>query len=387
MVALMLFLLLQSAAEDHGLQAGAGFFSHGHADLAQGLQTLGVDSILLFPRVSVAGSGYSLSTVMRASPIPAKDRLDLIHASGALRLPGSPWIGVRAAYGADSPFLFGLDRPWLSRSGFSRDSLVCGALEGGGVLGFSGTYRVYRQGVGDTLVWAGIRSPWMGFAQVWWDGFSGSLRMNTVTGFLQFSGFSPWFSISDSSGTLRGDGEIRDLQITGSSPLSGIPWVHYSGADSSQAGLKLLFRGRGTAQAGMIRLGAPLQSKGSFSLQLRYRMRSVAGIHWDAGADLGDGGDWSTSLFGDYRSSPAGFGLGAVANGDSVRVTGRASYSPVPSVSAEAALSADIFSNSADPSGTVKVFGFRGPVVAMLGYSWQRGSSLLSIEIGGWLGL
>lgn len=386
MVALLLLLLVQQTPEEQGFQAGVGFFGHGGADLSHGLQTLGVDSLLLFPRVSVTGTGYSMKAVMRAAPLPSEEKPGLIHASGALRLPGSPWIGARAEYGACRPFLFGLERPWLSREGFPGDSIVCAALDGGGVLGFNGSYGVYRHGAGDTLVWAGVRSPWMGFGQVWWDGFSGSMRMNTVTGFLQLSSLSPWFSISDSSGTLRGDGEVRGLSLPGYPQVSGIPWVHYTDADSSQAGLKLQFTGRSTAHSGSIRLGMPLQSRGSFTARLRYGMRSVAGIHWDAGADAGPGGDWSAALSGEYRSTPAGFGLGAVANSDSVRVTGRASYSPVPSVSAQAALSADIFSGSADPSGTVRVAGSNGPVAALIGYSWSRGHSMLSIEIGGWLG-
>ncbi|MFO7627307.1 MAG: hypothetical protein R6V62_08625 [Candidatus Fermentibacteraceae bacterium] len=385
---IFLFLLvLQPLSEQGGFSAGAGFFGYGGADLDSGLNTLGVDSLLLLPSVSVFGDGYRMNAVAQASPVNDGSAFTVLHASGGLRLPGSPWIGAEAAYGADSPFLFSLDRPWREWDNSSRDSLLCAAVEGGGVLGFDGFYRVYREGSADTLVWTGIRSPWLGFAQVWWDGFRGPVEMNALSGMVRLGNFVPWFSYCDSSGVVRGDAELRGKWARLPASLSLVPWVHYSNDDSTQAGLKVHLSGSPAAHSGLLRLGFPLQGEGSFSGMLRYYMQSAAGIHWSTGADASGEGNWDCFVFGEYRASPAGFGMGVSASQDSVRVTGRSTYSPVPSVSASLELSSDVFSESADPSGKIRVSAFRGPVTALLGYSWSEGTSLFSIELGGWLGI
>lgn len=384
---LLLMLVLQPLAEQGHLTAGSGFFGFAGADLGSGLNTLSVDSLFLLPSVSVSGDGYRMSAVAQASPINEEKGFTVLHALGGLRLPGSPWIGAEAAVGADSPFLFSLDRPWRERDNTLRDSLSSAAVEGGGVLGFNGFYRVYRGGSADTLVWTGIRSPWLGFAQVWWDGFRGPIEMNALSGMVRLADFVPWFSYSDSSGVVRGDAELRGKWARLPASLSLVPWVHYSNADSTQAGLKLLLTGAPVAHSGLLRLGFPVQGEGSFSAMLRYSMQSVAGIHWSTGADASGEGDWSSFILGEYRASPAGFGMGVSASQDSVRVSGRSTYSPVPSVSASLELSSDVFSESADPSGTVRVSAFRGPVAAMLGYHWSEGTSIFTVELGGWLGI
>lgn len=384
---LLALLVLQPLSEPGGLRAGAGFHAYGSADLDSGLNTLSVDSILLFPSAMVFGEGYRMNAVAKASPIRDGSGFKLLHAYGGLRLPGTPWIGAGAAYGADSPFLFSLDRPWRERDDSFRDSTVLASLEGGGVLGFDGSYSVYRGGGADTLVWTRIRSPWLGFAQVWWDGFSGSTEMNTLGGVVRLADFVPWFSYSDSSGLARGDFELRGKWAGLPASLSLVPWVHYSNADSTQAGVKLHLSGSPAAHSGFLRLGFPVQENGSFSATLRYSMQSVAGIHWSTGADANGEGDWAARLFGEYRASPAGFGIGLSASRDSVRVAARSAYSPVPSVSASLELSSDVFSESADPSGNIRVSAFRGPVRLMAGYFWSGDTSLFTVELGGWLGI
>jgi hypothetical protein len=384
---LLFLLILQPLAGESGFSAGTGFYGYASADLDTGFNTLGVDSLLLLPSVSVFGHGYRLNAVAQTSPIHDGKGFRVLHASGGLRLPGSPWIGVQAAYGADSPFLFSLDRPWRERDNSARDSLSCAAVEGGGVLGFDGFYRVYREGTADTLVWTGIRSPWLGFAQVWWDGFRGPIEMNTLSGMIRLSDFVPWFSYSDSSGVVRGDAELRGKWARLPASLSLVPWVHYSDEDSTQAGIKVHLSGSPLAHSGLLRLGFPVQDEGSFSAMLRYSMQSAADIHWSTGADASGEGEWSGFVFGEYRASPAGFGMGVSASQDSVRLTGRSTYSPVPSVSASLELSSDVFSESADPSGTITVSAFTGPVRALLGYCWSEGTSLFSVELGGWLGI
>jgi hypothetical protein len=381
----ILFVLL--ILQPPGFSAGTSFFSYGSADLDAGLNTLGLDSLILLPSVSVFGHGYRVNAIAQASPVPDERGFSVLHASGGFRLPGSPWIGVQAAYGADAPFLFSLDRPWIERDNVHRDSLSCAAVEGGGVLGFDGFYRVYREGAADTLVWTGIRSPWLGFAQVWWDGFRGPVEMNTLSGMIRLSDFVPWFSCSDSSGVVRGDAELRGKWARLPAPFSLVPWVHYSDDDSTQAGIKVHLSGSSLAHSGLLRLGFPVQEEGSFYAVLRYSMQSAAGIHWSTGADASGGGDWSGYVFGEYRASPAGFGMGVSASQDSVRITGRSTYSPVPSVSASLELSSDVFSESADPSGTITVSALTGPVRTLLGYCWSGGESLFSVELGGWLGI
>lgn len=385
---LLLFLLVLQPLSEHGhFRAGAGFYGFGGADLDSGLNTLGVDSLLLLPSVSVFGDGYRMTAVAQASPINEGSGFTVLHASGWLRLPGSPWIGTEAAYGADSPFLFSLDRPWRERDNTLRDSLLFAAVEGGGVLGFDGFYRVYREGSADTLVWTGIRSPWLGFAQVWWDGFRGPVEMNALSGMIRLGDIVPWFSYSDSSGVVRGDAELRGKWARLPASLSLVPWVHYSDEDSTQAGLKVHLSGSPVAHSGLLRLGFPVQGEGSFTAMLRYSMRSVAGIHWSSGADASGEGDWSGFIFGEYRATPAGLGMGVSASQDSVRLAGRSTYSPVPSVSASLELSSDVFSESADPAGTIRVSAFRGPLTALLGYHWSEGTSLFTVELGGWLGI
>lgn len=384
---LLVMLALQPLAEPGGFRAGVGYHAYGGADLDSGLNTLSADSIILLPSISLLGDGYRMKAVARTSPLEDENGFTLLHASGGLRLPGSPWIGAGAAFGADSPFLFSIDRPWLERDDTGRDSLVVVTAEGGGVLGFDGFYRVYRGGAADTLVRTRIGSPWLGFAQLWWDGFSGTVEMNTLSGVVRLRDFVPWFSYSDSSGLARGDAELRGKWAGLPAPLSLVPWVHYSNADSTQAGLKLHLSGSPAAHSGVLRLGFPLQERGAFSASLRYSMQSEAGIHWSTGADADGDGDWSGFVFGDYRASPAGFGMGVCASQDSVRVAARSSYSPVPSVSASLELSSDVFSESADPAGNIRVSAFRGPVRALLFYFWSEDSSVLTFELGGWLGI
>jgi len=384
---LVLFLVLQPATGEGGFNAGAGLFTYGGADLDSGLNTLGIDSLLLLPSVSLFGEGYRMNVVAQASPVHEANGFKVLHASGGLRLPGSPWIGTEAAHGADSPFLFSLDRPWLERDNSARDSLLYAAVEGGGILGFDGHFRAYREGTADTLVWAGIRSPWLGFAQVWWDGFRGPVEMNALGGLVRLADFVPWFSFIDSSGAVSGDAELRGDWARLPASLSLVPWMHYSDDDSTQAGLKVHLSGGPAAHSGVLRLGFPVQDEGSFSAMLRYSMQSAAGIHWSTGADASGEGDWEGFVIGEYRASPAGFGMGVSASQDSVRVTGRSTYSPVPSVSASLELSSDVFSGSADPSGTIMVSAFRGPVRALLGYFWSEGTSLFTVELGGWLGI
>jgi hypothetical protein len=384
MVALLAMLLLQPGPGDSRFSAGVGFFGYAGADLETGAGTLGVDSIALFPSLSLKGDGYTLVSVFRTAPMDSLDRFKVVQAGGRVRLPGSPWIGAGAFHGADAPFVFGLEGPWLERDGGSRDSLVWCGLEAGGVLGFTGFYGVFRPGTGDSLVWAGVRSPWLGFAQLWWDGLRGSEEMNTLSGMVHLGVVTPWFSVCDSSGLRRADAEVR-----GYSPVRGlstVPWVHYSGADSTTAGVKLLFSGSGTAQSGFLSVGHPVQERGSFAGALGYFMRSRAGIHWNAGAEYSGSENWSVSLRGGYPSVPGSFGAGVAVTRDSTRAGCSAGYAPVPGVSARLEMEADIFTDTPDPSGTVTLSGTRGWVTLLAGYTWSRDESTLSLELGGWLG-
>ncbi len=384
MVALLAMLMLQPGPGEGPFRAGAGFFGYAGADLEAGPETLRADSVFLFPSLSLTGEGYSLVSIFRAAPMDSVNRLGVRHAGGRVRLPGSPWIGAGAFYGADAPFVPGLDGPWLERDDGSRDSLVWCGLEAGGVLGFSGFYGVFRPGAGDSLILTGVRSPWLGFAQLWWDGLRGAKDMNVLSGMVDLGTLTPWFSLCDSSGLVRGDAEVRGL-----SPLPGlsaVPWVHYSGADSTAAGMKILFSGERTAQSGFLRVGVPVQEKGAFNGALGYFMKSRAGIHWNAGAGFSGGDEWSVSLRGDYPSVPGSFGAGVTVSRDSTRVACSAGYSPVPGVSARLELEADVFDDSPDPSGTVALSGTRGPLYLLARYAWSRDESIVGLELGGWLG-
>lgn len=389
MVALILSMILQSVGGDYGLRAGAGFYGYSRGDTDEGLKTLSPDSLLIFPLISVTGEGFGIRGVARTAPIHGEEGFQLIHGSAGIRLPGSPWIGAGAAYGADPPFLFGLARPWREWDNSRRDSLVSVSLQGGGVLGFSGSYTVFHSGGADTLTWTRIRSPWLGFAQFWWDGFRGEEERDLFTGFLAFPGFSPWFSFGDSAGVVTGDGEVRGINplvIPGLS-LMAVPRVHYSNQDSTMAGVNLLLSGTNTAQAGMLALEVPVQGRGSPGAGLRYSMQSEAGIHWDARIDWGRDRDFQSGISGLYSMTPAGFGMGLESVGDSLRASGRALYSPVAGVSAETVLSLAVFRTPADPRGSVKVSATRGPLWGMMGYDWKNGVSTVSIELRGWMGL
>jgi hypothetical protein len=390
MVALLLALVLPASGQGFGLRAGAGFHGYAGADLSSGgLKTLGVDSLFLFPSISVQDDGYHMKAVMRADPLTTESGFRVVHGSAGLRLPGSPWIGARAAYGPDSPFIFGLDRPWREWDNSGRDSLVSATLEGGGVLGFSGFYTTMCSGRADTLVWAGIRSPWLGFAQFWWDGMRGPEERNIFTGFMSFPGFSPWVSVGDSSGFYRADGELRGLYPLSNSEMSlmAVPFLHYSEDDRTSAGAKLLFAGRNTAQAGALIFRIPVQSRGPAGAELHYSMRSIAGIQWDTGLEWSEDDGFGSRVQGEYRSVPSGFGLGFVTLGDSIRVVGKAFYSPVPTVAAEAVLSTALFSDDLKPAGSIIVSAFRGPLSGLIGYTWEDGASKLKLELGGWMGL
>lgn len=396
MVALLLLLAAYPRESEAGFFPVTFGYAEASADLRNDLRTLSLDSLLLIPRLSLLGEGYRMRAVFQASPLVADSVFRVRHASVGLRWPGSPWIGAMGAYGADAPFLFSLERPWLEWDNRGRDSLTAVTLEGGGILGFSAFYSQYRSGMTDSLTWIGVRSPWLGFGQFWWDGFRRhhplpdglpEATMNTFTGFLLFPAFSPWFSVSQESGVRRMDAEIRGLgpKLNGPFSLMTVPWAHVSSEDSTMVGIKALFTGIGTAQSGFLRIGIPVESRGSPEVAARYTMRSVAGIHWETGVSWSRNGGWSSGSRSVYRGVPGGFGMTLDTYADSVRIGALAMYTPLPGVAAEAALSGAFFSEVLDPEGSLRVSAFRGPVEAGITLFWREGVTGLSLGMKGWM--
>ncbi len=130
-------------------------------------------------------------------------------------------------------------------------------------------------------MWTGVRSPWLGFAQFWWDGFRGSEEMNTLSEW-SIRAVTPCsaYAFLRSQGRRGGPGLFsRPRALHRSVGALLRCGQHRCGVNSS-------FPERGRPRG--IFNSAILFGEGFLRRTLGYFMRSMAGIHWNAGRGIGE---------------------------------------------------------------------------------------------------
>jgi hypothetical protein len=329
------------------------------------------------------------------------------EATAEARWPGSPWVSTGIGFADRQPFSPGTGAPVVEWGWMGIDSLVGFSAGAGGVLGFSGNVSLLmcRNG-GDTLVTAGIDAPWLGFGTASWTRFSRT-RGDSVQEFSVFDVMADFRVVEPWIVAVDGPGEGRwgvAGKLYGWSPLRTrygtveiVPGAAFAGDSISLPGqafapgeqslsLDLLHRCSGHMMSlylsGHLDLADEENGGGGFGLD----MVSVAGIQYRVRSGFTGSGDWNASVDADYLRSGAGGGAGIFACEDSVRLTGRAMYSPARSVTAFMELSGDAWDGergTLDPSGLLRVSASQGMFTGSVAVEWADGQVLFRLETSG----
>ncbi len=333
-------------------------------------------------------SGDSLETGM--------DRL-LITA----RLPGTPWLGGEVFHGCRQPFLPGLGRPWLDLTDTEADSLSGMSLTAGGFLGFRGSYSVYRPFSGDTASYAMVRAPWAGLGTFRAYRYTrhhagGSLEYDALEGWLSVRRVAPWAYLLRSRNSDEGWAAGMQLRGMGLRPsldlrLEVVPEAHLAGdgllpgtggmqPGQRSAGLRLSMRSlqRSVSAWAYGRIG--FEDIVQDSAGLGAYMLSEADIEYTLRAGVPEQGDAAVRLDADLRRPLAGAGAGLHLVGDSLRVAGRASYTPRPDVHGTMELSGSP-SGSIDPAGELAARVAAGAVSGGLSLLWEDGEVSMGVDL------
>lgn len=370
---------------DDGLNLGLFFHSAASADLETGLKTMLVDTLTVFPRGSYTGDWVDISAeaALEYSEDSMFTGLHPVSAGGFFKWPGSPWVGTGVSIGLIEPFLPGLDIPvkeW--RSYDVQDSTVV-SIKAGGLLGFQGFWNQF----GDSLSWYSVKSPWLGFGTVSWNGIrENSSELETFSGFLDLKRVQPWFLFVRESSQWRYLTEIRGWQ-----PLRN---QYYSielaprfclNGDSSTVGITAYLHGRDRAISGSLQAVVDVEGSAEPSLAAGLDVLSEAGITWLLRADVDHLEDFHGIVSGFLLTSPAGCGGALEAFNDTLRVTATALYSPVSGVSTEISVMANLDVDSPQPGYLLRVFGARDDVTATIEVEWGEGSTILGMEVSAWI--
>jgi len=358
------------------------------AGWGDGLSALAEPSLSSSDAGGDSGFGDSLEMEM--------DRL-LITA----RLSGTPWLGGEVFHGCRQPFLPGLHRPWLDFSDTEADSLSGMSLTAGGFLGFRGSYSVYRPFSGDTVSYAMIRAPWAGLGTFRAYRYTryrseGSLEYDALEGWLSVRRISPWAYLMRSR--RRDDRWAAGMQLRGIRLRPSLDLRLDVVPEAGLAGDGLL-PGTGGLQPGQRSAGLllsmhSLQSLVSMwaygrvdfegmvhdSVGVGAHMLSEADIEYTLRAGLPEQGDAAIRLDADLRRPLAGAGAGLLLMGDSLRVAGRASYTPRPDIHGTMEVSGSPW-RSLDPLGEVAVRVARGGVSGGLSLLWQDGEISMGVDL------
>lgn len=331
--------------------------------------------------------------------------VSLRRASASVRWPGSPWIGTRAGLRDVQPFVCGMDTPVIDWGWMEIDSIHGFGVSAGGILGFSGEISLLTGTPGDTLIWTDVRAPWLGFGTVRWSGFRRDQspyagRIDVVTAMADFRYVKPWVSVvdCDAPNSWGVAGELRGWKplTTSFGEIEIVPGLAFAGdsialpGDAFESGQRLLsldlFHTSKEFFFGAFLSGRiDLEGKVPDGVMLGMDMISRAGIEYALRAGFSEPDDWSARLDADYRRVQAGGGLSVAASSDSVRVFGRASYNPLSSVSTLMEVSADIFDETLDPMGTLRVFIGTENIWGSIALEWDGENVVFLIDTRGYL--
>lgn len=410
MVALLLAAALASLPDSSGIEAGVGglLYGHGSTDLRQEDHALSAYSWRT--RLRLRASWKTLSAVAEPSLSRGWSRsgpgdslmagMDMLLLEA--RLPGTPWVGGELFHGCRRPYLPSIGQPYFDLTATDGDSLDGMSLTAGGFLGFSGSWSLYSPHAGDTVDYAAVRAPWVGFGtarayRLARRGPDGESRTAEVLeGWLSLRRISPWVSLlrvreEDDAWAVRG--QLRGLELRPSLDLRLrlTPEVHLAGAG--------LASGTGGLRPGQ-RVAAALVSLSSVeravsvwgygrvdiegivedSVGVGAWMLSEAGLEYAAGAGLAEEGDAAVELDVDLRRPEAGAGAGVRVVGDSLRVAGRAGYTPRPDVHATMELSGSP-TGALDPAGTISVRFAAAGIAGGLGLGWEDGEASVGVDL------
>jgi hypothetical protein len=383
-IAVLLHQLDSTDTAGHDLNLGLFFHSSASADLNEGLKTIKADTLTVYPSGSFHSDWTDLSGEAAVSYTPDSTAyLKPVSAGAFFRWPGAPWFGAGVSTGLINPFLQGLGSPVREWNSYKTNDSIAVTLEAGGLLGFQGEWNQF----GDSLTWYSVKSPWLGFGTVEWNGVrENSAQLETVTGFLDLKRVQPWFLFVKENSRWT-----YSLQVRGWKPFTGsmlsvevAPLVSL-GEDSSAAGITAWLYGNGRAFSGYFTAVSALENEPEPRFEAGLNILSQAGIEWALEADLDRLETFHGELSGFYRMSPAGCGGRIELFDDSLRATATAMYSPVESVSAEFSVMSDLDTDSPEPGCLLQVFGARDDIIARVAVEWERGSTTLGMGVSAWI--
>ncbi len=324
-------------------------------------------------------------------------RIVFRRARGAVKWPGTPWIGAGVYVNDQQPFIAGLSNPVLEWGWVDIDSIQGFGVSSGGVLGFRGDYLIQLTH-GDTLSQLNVHSPWMGFAGVDYsraqihtaDSAGGNITVNVLSVRGDFRYFKPWLIFAGAEGE-EGKWAVS-VEIRKFSPfdtqwgrIEVVPGMHFAGESIEFPGSAF------TPGQRVLTLGAFLESRRYFvsagirgmldlssdslsGVSASAGMISEGGISWDLIFDYYADGNYSAYLSSAVSDSEASAGISIEIIDDSTRVTGSASIAPRDDVCAEVSVSGDI-DDSLQPACILAVTTSLGPVMCLVGIEWEYDSS------------
>jgi len=368
-----------------GLNLGLLFHTTASADLHNGLKTLSADTLMVFPRGAFRSDWVQLSAeaAVSYSADSTSAEIEPVSAGVFFRWPGSPWIGTGVSTGLVEPFLPGFDVPVREWRNYDTIDSSVVTIEAGGLLGFQGFWNQF----GDSLSWYGVRSPWLGFGTVGWNGVrEGSSRLETFSGFLDLRKVQPWFLFVRENSQWTYLSELRDMKFFKNRVFSieMVPRFYYE-EDSVQIGLTGYLHGEEKAVSGLLNVYIDVADGSKTSLAGGIDMLSEAGIAWSVKAELENLETFYGRASGFYRSSPAGCGGAVEMFDDSLRATATALYSPVPGVATELSVMSNLDSNSPNPGCLLRIFGARDDFTAAVTVQWSEGRTTFGMEVSAWI--
>ncbi|MCD4707460.1 MAG: hypothetical protein K8S62_06955 [Candidatus Sabulitectum sp.] len=368
-----------------GLNMGLLFHTTASADLKVGLETLSADTLTVFPR------GYYNEDWVRLSASAALSycadstfsNIEPVSAGAFFRWPGSPWVGTGVSTGLVDPFLAGFDVPVREWQSYDVVDSTAVTIEAGGLLGFRGFWNQF----GDSLSWYGVKSPWLGFGTVGWNGIRENLsELETVSGFLDLRKVKPWFLFVKENSQWTYLAEIRGWQPLRNhdASIEIAPRIYFE-EDSNTVGLTAYLHGKTRAISGSLQAVTDVADATRTFLSAGLDIYSEAGIAWSVSAGLDHLEDFHSTVSGFYRMSPAGCGGALDLFDDSLRFTATALYSPVPGVSAEVSVMSNLDNDSPKPGCLLRVFGARDDFTGAITVEWGEGSTTLGMEVSAWI--
>ena len=317
------------------------------------------------------------------------------------RLPGTPWLGGEVFHGCRQPYLPSLSDPYLDVVDTPADSLSGMSLTAGGFLGFRAAYSVYRPYDGDTLSYVRVRAPWAGFGtfrayRLTRRGPDGTSQLEALEGWLAIRRFSPHVSLlrnRDVDHSWAASFQLRGVRLRPSLDLrlDVVPELHLAGRALEPGTGGLQPRQRSAAlRMSMFSVQRSISAWGygmvdfegmvDDSVGAGLHMLSRAGIDYSLQAGMPLDGELLARLDADLRGERSGAGAGLVLRGDSLRVAGRASYSPRRDVHGILEISGAP-AGELDPVGQVAVRVATARMAGGLSMHWRSGDVTLGVDL------